>query len=254
MKLSALLFSGSMLCLGLAGAGPALAQQGEVIETFYCQSEMGDHIECGYKSSGLVTVHVRRQIGRNRCVFNENWGTFDGGVWVDYGCGAEFEVRRPPGQQPHRPVGGTMKTLTCESRERSYNICRVDNIDASSVTIERRLGRSQGCERGRSWGVSEGENAPPGIWVDRGCKAVFAYRVHGDVFEPYAGTPHDYEFPCESIRGRWEHCEVRDVHLARISLINGNDACNEYKAWGVDDTGIWVRSNCQGAFRVSYRH
>ena len=254
MRVTTCLISGIALLLGFSMATNADAREGEVVETFYCHSEMGDHIECSYRTPGTVTVHVKRQVGRNRCVFNENWGTFDGGVWVDYGCGAEFEVRRPPSDFSYRPPGGTMETVRCESKERQYNVCRIDNIDAGSVTIERRLGRSQGCQRGRSWGVSEGENAPPGIWVDKGCKAIFAYRTHGSTFEPYAGTPHDFEMPCESIRGAWNHCEVYDVHLARIHLINGNDACREYKAWGVDDTGIWVRNNCQAAFSVKYRH
>lgn len=60
--------------------------------------------------------------------------------------------------------------------------------------------------------------------------------------------------PCESLNGRWNHCHVDQVHLARVELIAGNGACNVYKAWGVDDTGIWVRDNCQGAFRIRYRH
>jgi hypothetical protein len=254
MRLTPFLVSAIALCLGLTVTTTALARQGEVVETFNCWSEMGDLIECGYRSSGTVTVHVRREIGRNRCVFNQNWGTYDGGVWVDNGCGAEFEVRRPPTNHAYRPTGGTLKTVTCESRNRDYNNCRVDGIDARSVHLERRLGKSRKCERGESWGVSDGENAPPGIWVDRGCKAVFAYRTHADAFQPYGGTPHDFELPCESIRGSWEHCEIHDAHLARVSLINGNSACNEYKAWGVDDTGIWVRNNCQGAFRIRYRH
>ncbi|MEE4293511.1 MAG: DUF3011 domain-containing protein [Xanthomonadales bacterium] len=243
----------ALLC-GFMYPAPAQADQGEVIETFYCQSEMGDHIECAFRSQGDVTVHVRRQVGNNRCVFNENWGTYDGGVWVDYGCGAEFEVRRPPANLSYRPTGGTLKTVKCKSEQQRHNICRIDNIDAASVSIERQMGKSQGCQRGRSWGVSEGETSPPGIWVDKGCKAIFAYRTHGESFTPYAGTPHDFELPCESIRGNWNHCDVRDVHLARVKLIAGNDACNEYKAWGVDDTGIYVRNNCQGAFRISYRH
>jgi len=254
MRASNLALGGIFLCCALMFSTPTQAQQGDVVETFYCQSEMGDHIECAYNSEGQVTVHIRRQVGNTRCVFNENWGTFEGGVWVDYGCGAEFEVRRPPSNQSWRPTGGTLKTVRCESKERQYNVCRVDNIDAGSVTIERRLGRSQNCQRGRSWGVSEGENAPPGIWVDKGCKAIFAYRTHGSTFEPYAGTPHDFELPCESYRSRWIHCPVQDVHVARVSLISGTDACNQYKAWGVDDTGIWVRDDCRGRFRINYRH
>ena len=239
-------------CVLGGGIADVSARQGQEIETFVCESEDNKHHECRYRSSGAVTVHVKRQMSRSRCVFNDTWGTFDGGVWVDYGCRAEFVVRRPPQDVAHRPTGGTLSTVKCESKDESYQQCRVDGINPSSVHIERKLGRSP-CERGETWGVSDGENSPPGIWVKQGCRAVFAYSTDRS-FNSYGGTPHDFELPCESIRGAWQHCEVSQVHLARIKLIAGNDACNVYKAWGVDDTGIWVNNNCQGAFRVTYRH
>lgn len=242
----------------VAGAGlvlpvPSHAQQGEAVETFTCESQNNSHNECRYRSGGTVTVHVNRQLSRTRCVFNENWGTFNGGVWVDYGCRAEFVVRRPPAAPTYRPVGGQHQTITCESQNNRPAQCQVPGIDASSVHLERKLS-SSACVQGRTWGVSEGENSPPGIWVSNGCRATFSYRTGGGSHTPYGGTPYDYEFECESYNGAWRHCEVQQVHMARIELIAGNDACREYKAFGVDDTGIWVRNNCQAAFRVRYRH
>jgi hypothetical protein len=238
------------ICLPLA----ATAQQGQDVETFTCESKNNQHNECNYRARGEVTVHVNQQLSHTRCVFNDNWGTFDGGVWVDNGCRAEFVVRRPPESRPYRPVGGTLDTITCESKGNGYTHCPVDGIDPSSVHVERQLSRSS-CSQGSSWGVSEGETSPPGIWVDRGCRATFAYRTRGGgSFSSYAGTPHDFELPCESINGAWNHCHVDQVHLARVEFIAGTDACRAYKAWGVDDTGIWVRDNCQGAFRITYRH
>lgn len=191
MRITTCLISGIALVLGLSATTGVKAQQGDVVETFSCWSEMGDRIECSYRSRGEVTVHVARQLGRNRCVFDENWGTFNGGVWVDRGCGAEFEVRRPYSEYASGSHGGGANTIQCESRERQYELCRVDNIDPGSVSIERRLGRSQGCERGRSWGVSEGENAPPGIWVDKGCKAVFRYELRGSSRHHGSSAHHD---------------------------------------------------------------
>jgi hypothetical protein len=236
-------------------AAGATAQQGEAIEYFECASANNGHNECRYNSTGVVTVHVNRQMSKSPCTFNESWGTWDGGVWVDYGCRAEFVVRRPPQTANYnpRPIGGTLKTINCESRGNSYQVCPLDGFDFRSVTIERQLS-STACNRGTTWGVSSGENGPPGIWVDRGCRATFAYKPLGDSHNPYGGTPHDFELPCESLRGEWNHCEVPSAHLARVDLIAGNSECNAYKAWGVDDTGVWVRSNCQGAFRVRYRH
>ena len=246
----------TLVSAGLAFIAPASAsaQQGEAVETLVCESVNNGHNECEYRASGDVTVHVNRQMSKARCVFNESWGTFDGGVWVDHGCRAEFVVRRPPGsRESYRPVGGSMSTVTCQSMNNAHQDCRVENIVPSSVHVERQLSGAP-CTRGTSWGVSEGEASPPGIWVERGCRATFSYSTRGSSYSPYGGTPHDFELPCESLRGAWNHCEVHQVHMARVELINGNQECNAYKAWGVDDTGIWVRNNCQAAFRVSYRH
>lgn len=246
---------GGLVLGALAAAGSVSAQQGEAIEYFECESKNNSHNECRYKSTGMVTVHVNRQISSTPCRFNENWGSFDGGVWVDYGCRAEFVVRRPPQTESYnpRPMGGTLQTIKCESENNSYHVCQLDGFDFQSVEVERQLSSSP-CNRGYSWGVSSGENSPPGIWVNKGCRAIFAYKPISDSFRPYGGTPHDFELPCESLRGAWNHCEVPSIHLARVELIAGNDECHAYKAWGTDDTGIWVRSNCQGAFRVIYRH
>ena len=261
MRRSSLFLVGALLVVSLTVAGNVAAQQGEAIETFTCESKDNRHNECRYSSSGMVTVHVNRQLSSTRCVFDENWGTFDGGVWVDYGCRAEFVVRRPPGYTGQsdyygygsRPVGGTMQTVTCESQNNAYKVCTVRGFDFSSVHLERKLS-SAPCTRGVSWGVSSGENAPPGIWVDKGCRATFAYTTEGGSYQPYGGTPHDFNLDCISEMSEWRHCEVPQIYLARVELVSGNNQCNAYKAWGTDDTGIWVRNNCMGTFRVRYRH
>lgn len=226
----------------------AVAQQGTEIERFVCESEDNRHNECRYRSSGDVTVHVVRQISSTRCTFDENWGTFDGGVWVDYGCRAEFAVRRPPSGRSVRPTGGQLQVAKCESRENRRHECTVSG-DLRHVHLERQLSGSQ-CIRGYSWGTEGGNK----IWVDHGCRAEFSFPASGRSYSRYAGTPHDFELPCESIRGAWEHCNVPQIRSARVRRIAGNNECNGYKAWGVDDTGIWVRNNCQGAFRVEYIH
>lgn len=255
MKLTGVAAFVAICLITIAGVPAAAAdrQQGEVIETFKCESKDKRQNECRYRASGIVTVHVKRQLSSARCVFDESWGTFDGGVWVDYGCRAEFEVRRPPQMGRRRAIGGTLKTVTCESEERNLRECPVPGIDPSSVKIERKLSSAQ-CIQGISWGVMAGENQFQGIWVNQGCRATFAYATQGESFQPWGDTTHSYDMTCESRKGRWKHCPVEQVNLARVELIAGNNACNAYKSWGVDDTGIWVRDNCQGTFRIRYRH
>lgn len=255
MKLTGVAAFVVVYLIAVAGVPAAAAdrQQGEVIETFNCESKDNRHNECRYRSGGIVTVHVKRQLSRVRCVFDESWGTFDGGVWVDNGCRAEFEVRRPPQTGRYRPMGGSLKTVTCESQDRKLRECPVPGIDAASVQIERKLS-SAPCTQGVSWGVMTGDNRFEGIWVNQGCRATFAYATREGSFRPWSDTPHSYDMSCESRKGRWNHCPVEQVNMARVEMITGNNACNAYKSWGVDDTGIWVRDNCQGTFRILYRH
>ncbi len=246
---------GGLALAALATAGGAAAQQGEAVEYFTCESKNNGHNECRYNASGIVTVHVSQQKSSSPCTFNQSWGTFDGGVWVDYGCRAEFVVRRPPQTNNYspRPMGGTQQYISCESKNNGHKECRVNGIDPRSVHIERKLS-SAPCEQGYSWGVSSGENSPAGIWVDRGCRATFSYSTQGSSYSPYSGTPHDFNLDCISEMSEWRHCEIPQVYLARVELSRGNNQCYEYKAWGVDDTGVWVRGNCMGTFRVIYRH
>ena len=56
-------------------------------------------------------------------------------------------------------------TITCESRNNSYQTCPVDG--SSGVRLSRQLS-SQGCWENDTWGYDRNR-----IWVDRGCRAEF---------------------------------------------------------------------------------
>lgn len=230
-------------------AAPSRVAAQQEVESYVCESRDNSYVQCPYNSTGTVTVHVKRQISSAPCTFDLSWGTYDGGVWVDRGCRAEFSVRRPPQTPTYRPVGGTAKTVTCESRDSRRKTCDLPNADESSIYMERKLS-SAACVEGSSWGKTD-----RGIWVDRGCRATFAYVTRGGgAYKPYGGTDYDHQVNCESRNGEWKHCEVRHMEAARIELLSANGACQEYKAWGQDDTGVWVRSNCAATFQVRYRH
>ncbi|MGA8145155.1 MAG: DUF3011 domain-containing protein [Candidatus Acidiferrales bacterium] len=63
-------------------------------------------------------------------------------------------------------------TITCESKHHKRNYCRIDD---PRVTVEMVQQLSQEpCVRGQSWG-----NDGQGIWVDRGCRAVFRLTIYG---------------------------------------------------------------------------
>jgi hypothetical protein len=72
---------------------------------------------------------------------------------------------------PHEP--GYPKEIQCESNDRGYNYCPADT--SGGVRLIRELSKAP-CVRWQSWGFDDG-----GIWVDRGCRAVFEIRprLHG---------------------------------------------------------------------------
>lgn len=65
---------------------------GNNVQTFYCESgDMRRH----WCSEGLSgTVRLIRQKSDAPCIQGRTWGRDRGGVWVDRGCRADFEVRR----------------------------------------------------------------------------------------------------------------------------------------------------------------
>lgn len=71
-----------------------------------------------------------------------------------------------PAIQPPRPGNGYERTIRCESRQNRRQRCAVNT--ENRVQLVRRVGGT--CTQGRSWGYDQ-----RAIWVDRGCRADFAY-------------------------------------------------------------------------------
>jgi hypothetical protein len=74
------------------------------------------------------------------------------------------------------------RTVTCESRHGDYRECRAHFRWAVIV----RQNSKSACIRNRTWGYDRDSGR---IWVDRGCRAVFAegarWRRRDDGFNPY---------------------------------------------------------------------
>ena len=135
--------------------------------------------------------------------------------------------------------------LTCESKGDRRQECRVPGLDRSSVTVEEKLSESA-CVSGSSWGTTG-----DAIWVSRGCRARFGYVTRGN---SSSARPSSQSIRCDSHDREWVHCDVDRVRDADVSIRSANSECSEPKAWGVDDDGIWVRSDCRATFRVRYRN
>ncbi|NZA25928.1 DUF3011 domain-containing protein [Luteimonas sp. SJ-92] len=75
----------------LLGPGTAAGAGAQPPTLVRCESAGNRHRRC----NAVVRSEVKllRQLSRTRCVQRQNWGWDRGGVWVDGGCAAEFEVR-----------------------------------------------------------------------------------------------------------------------------------------------------------------
>ncbi|HUJ93323.1 MAG TPA: DUF3011 domain-containing protein, partial [Candidatus Bathyarchaeia archaeon] len=63
------------------------------------------------------------------------------------------------------------QTVTCESNDGRRNYC--GDYRNEQIDFQRQISNSP-CEQGRSWGVDR-----RGLWVDRGCRAVFVIFKQG---------------------------------------------------------------------------
>lgn len=157
--------------------------------TIVCESEHKRYQRCPADIRG--PVRLINQFSDAPCIQGRTWGYDRHSIWVDKGCRAEFEIaergieRTPFGYAPgpgHHEYGppppplqpfGPPKQIRCESNDRGYNYCPADT--SGGVRLIRELSKSP-CIRWQSWGFDEG-----GIWVDKGCRAVFEIRprLHG---------------------------------------------------------------------------
>ena len=130
-----------------------------------CESQAHRHTYC--RTGAVGRVRLDRRLSSAPCREYDTWGA-DGdgrGVWVRDGCRAIFTV--VPWGGPARPAPPELR-ITCKSQGFKPSYCRLPRW--GQVRLERRLS-STPCRQYDTWGVDGG-----GIWVDRGCAAVFAVR------------------------------------------------------------------------------
>jgi len=134
--------------------------------TVKCESRGDRYTYCRTNMRGRVRLD--RQLSNAPCRQYSTWGA-DGdgsGIWVRNGCRGIFVVEGYDHTYPDN-WWGWGRTVTCKSNRFRYNHCTLDRR-GRRVRLERRLSDAP-CTRGSTWGVDR-----EGIWVDRGCAAVFA--------------------------------------------------------------------------------
>jgi hypothetical protein len=110
----------------------------------------------------IARAWLVEQRSRAACMQGRTWGFQDDGIWVSEGCNGVFEV-----EERRLPSGDR---VACESRGFDYAFCAV-GPEIRRAWIHEQRSRSP-CIQGRSWGFQRN-----GIWVDKGCSAVFAFEV-----------------------------------------------------------------------------
>jgi Protein of unknown function (DUF3011) len=135
--------------------------------------------------------------------------------------------------------------ITCSSNDGRRNWCDIGG--RRDVRMIRQISGSA-CIRDNTWGVDR-----RGLWVDRGCRAEFAFSGGGGGYPGPPGPPPPPQrqvINCSSNDGRRNWCDIggrRDVRLAR--QISGS-ACIRDNTWGVDRRGLWVDRGCRADFTV----
>ncbi|MGF1456850.1 MAG: DUF3011 domain-containing protein [Alphaproteobacteria bacterium] len=72
-----------------------------------CESRDGTYQTCPAETAG--GVRLVRQLSSIRCEENRSWGVEEGQIWVDFGCGGDFQL---VGTAPPEPVAAATPALT----------------------------------------------------------------------------------------------------------------------------------------------
>ncbi len=193
-----------MLGMGLMLVGTTLHAR-----TLVCESSDRQTRRCPVDTRG--GVHLSVQFSEASCRQGSTWGYDRRAVWVANGCRARFDIgasqssyssnndsdraallaltligavvsasnndndrdrRGRRDRYDYRPGDryqnyGPSQRITCESEDGRRQFCSV-NLRRSKVDIDRQLSNTT-CRYGDNWGWNR-----RGIWVSKGCRAVFA--------------------------------------------------------------------------------
>lgn len=217
-----------MLCLLLT---PALAAADEVT----CESVDGRRVECDMNTRG--EVRIVRQLSRTACIEDQNWGLNRSSVWVDGGCRAVFSSADASndsydgGSNYGRASQGGQAPdqVTCESLDGKRVEC--DMNTRGVVRVQRQLSRTA-CIQDTNWGLNRSS-----IWVDGGCRAVFALEGAG------GGAPTRAEIAKED-------AQYNSSGRAPTAALR---ACNDFADQGYDGTVVSQNPMKSGWWEVVLR-
>lgn len=147
---------------------------------------------------------------------------------------------------PGGPYPGAGQQVRCESWQYQPARCPMGGRGRAQL-VQVIAGN---CVEGRTWGSDRS-----GVWVNGGCRAVFA-SFGGGYPEPGGGYPgggypggQPIEVTCQSWQYQPASCPVGRARRADVvQLLGGN--CIQGRTWGLDRGAIWVNGGCRARFRA----
>jgi hypothetical protein len=152
--------------LGMLGALIDNGKDYKEARTLQCNADENKKHFCQADTRGGLRVIQ----AASACAYGKTWGYDVGGVWVDRGCKAEFEVGGAASYKPPEVpgtgniwgAGNGLKSISCESTGDSKKYCEAD----TSLGVV--LVKGSGCVRDETWGFDR-----RGVWVAKECKGQF---------------------------------------------------------------------------------
>jgi hypothetical protein len=156
--------------IGELGVLGSLVDKGEDYKnprTFSCAASDKKRHYCQADTRGGV-----RLVSGN-CAYGKAWGYDAGGVWVERGCSAAFEIGGGASYKPPEVpgtghvwgAGNGLKSFACSSDDGQRRTCEADTSEGA-VLVKDLSGNL--CVRNETWGFDR-----RGVWVDKGCKGQF---------------------------------------------------------------------------------
>ena len=134
------------------------------------------------------------------------------------------------------------QSVTCEANNENRKYC--GSYDPDQVRLDRQISGSP-CIEGRTWGVDR-----QGLWVERGCRAIFIIRVRDD--RPDYSVAQE-NITCEANNENRKYCGSYDPDQVRLDRQISGSPCIEGRTWGVDRQGLWVERGCRAVFVILSR-
>ncbi len=201
----------------------------ELGQSLFCAGRHGRLKRCAADTRSGALLEA----GEDGCVLDHTWGFDAQGVWVDDRC--EVSARVAVGAFQGRPI----RCDWIEDGPRRF--CPLDT--RGGVVLERSIGTSA-CLFDATWGLAEG-----GVWVDRGCSALF--RADSMATSGALGAP-PVELACAASGAAAEFCAAGGTLTARLVTDASDGRCVEGLGWRATAHGIFVADGCVGLFEITH--